>query len=188
MNRFRIEDTPMECARSHCDKHVVKMIVEEAQMLCTAHRLLDGEIEMRPSNSGKRMVKYWKLPDHREDTLYKAVHMNHPCTVWSAESLANYRWAYALFEYLCEEFTYRYGKVHGTQEKLLEELSHAPDNIDKNLTVSRMPLAMGSNPECMDPNDVIGSYRKFYQTKQHRFSMTWKNRPVPEWFQYVNQN
>ena len=185
MNRFRIEETPSQCAKSHCDKHVPKMVVEEAQMLCTAHRLLDGTLEKRPSVSGKTMVKYWKLPDDREGVVYKAVHMKHPCTIWAAESLANYRWAYALFEYLCEEYSHRYGKVHASQTKLLETLAFAPENIDKTLTVSTMPLAMGAAPQCMNPNDVIGSYRKFYMTKQERFDMKWKNRPVPEWFEYV---
>lgn len=184
MNRFIIEQSPQDCARSHCDKHVVKMIVEEAQMLSTVHRILDGELEMRPSKSGKRLTKYWKLNDDREDTLYRPVHMHHPCTVWSAKTLGNYRWSYALLENLCEEFTYRYGKVHSTQTKLLDTLSHAPQNIPKDLEVTPAPLAMGSNPECIDHDDVIGSYRKFYMTKQYRFSMTWKNRPVPEWFQY----
>ena len=185
MNRFRIEETPSQCAKSHCDKHVPKMVVEEAQMLCTAHRLLDGTLEKRPSVSGKTMVKYWKLPDDRESVVYKAVHMKHPCTIWAAESLANYRWAYALFEYLCEEYSHRYGKVHASQTKLLETLALAPENIDKTLTVSTMPLVMGAAPQCMDPNDIIGSYRKFYMTKQERFDMKWKNRPVPEWFEYV---
>lgn len=184
MNRFRIEQTPSQCAKSHCDKHVPKMVVEEAQMLCTAHRMLDGTLEMRPSKSGKRQVKYWSMPDDREGILYKAVHMGHPCTVWAAESLGNYRWAYALFEYLCEEYSYRYGKVHASQSKLLDTLALAPENINKTLPVSPMPLAMGAAPQCIDPTDVIGSYRKFYQTKQHRFSMTWKSRPVPEWFEY----
>ena len=185
MNRFRIEETPSECAKSHCDKHVPKMVVEEAQMLCTAHRLLDGTLEKRPSVSGKTMVKYWKLPDDRESVVYKAVHMKHPCTIWAAESLANYRCAYALFEYLCDEYSHRYGKVHASQTKLLEILALAPENIYKTLTVSTMPLAMGAAPQCMGPNDIIGSYRKFYMTKQERFDIKWKNRPVPEWFEYV---
>jgi hypothetical protein len=185
MNRFVIEKTPKECAQSHCDKHAVKMPLEEAQMLSTAHRMLDGTLEKRPSISGKTMVKYWKLPDDREDVIYKAVHMGHPCTVWAAESVANYRWAYALFEELCEEYSYRYGKVHKCYEKLSETLKLAPDNISKKLDLTPMPLAMGAAPECMNPDDVIGSYRKFYMTKQHRFSMTWKNRTTPEWFEYV---
>ena len=75
--------------------------------------------------------------------------------------------------------------MHKCYEKLAETLKLAPDNIDKSLELTPMPLAMGAAPECMDPDDVIGSYRKFYMTKQHRFDMKWKNRPTPEWFEYV---
>lgn len=183
MNRFIIEENPSDCARSHCDKHVPKMIVEEAQMLSTAHRMLDGNIELRPSNSGKRMVKYWKLQDDREDILYKAVHMNHPCSVWVRASAGNYLWAYQLLSALCTEYTHRYGKIHKTEE-LLSTLANVPLNINPSLDRTPMPLAMGSNPECMFPEDPIKSYRLFYQTKQSRFNMFWSKRPVPDWFAY----
>ena len=182
MNRFRIEETPMGCAQSHCDKHVNKMVIEEAQMLSTVHRLLDGTEEKRPSKSGKRMVRYWRLPDDRESTLYKPVHMGHPCTVWATQTRGNYQWAYSLFYALCKEFTHRYGKTHMTEEKLLIPLSKIPDHIDSSAEVTPMPLAMGSNPECMDPDDVIGSYRKYYITKKDRFKMAWTNRRTPRWF------
>jgi hypothetical protein len=182
VNRFIIENTPVDCAKSHCDKHVPKMVVEEAQMLSTAHRLLDGVQEYRPSKSGKRMVKYWKLPDDRQDVLYSAVHMNHPCTKWSMETLGNYSWSVKLFLALCNEYTYRYNKVHKSYE-LAPWLIIPPTNINQSLELTPMPLAMGAAPECKDPNDVVGSYRKFYQTKQDRFRMAWTNRPVPEWFE-----
>ena len=200
MNRFRIEETPSACAKSHCDKHVVKMIVEEAQMLSTAHRILDGKLKLVQSTdsrgdpvflkSGKpRMKKKWDLHEGRGDkegdkVMYNAVHMAHPCTIWSSQSLGNYRWAYSLFEHLCEEYTHRYGKEHATQTRLLEPLARAPENISKVFKVGKMPIAMGAAPECIDEEDVIGSYRKFYITKQRRFSMSWKHRQVPEWFLY----
>jgi len=186
MNRFILEDTPYQCAIAHCDKHVVKMPVEEAQMLCTAHRMIDGTLEMRPSKSGKRMVKYWRLDDEvKESVLYRPVHMGHPCTVWIMQTKANYDWAYSLFVALCKEYQHRYGKVHMCEQKLLTMLSEAPQNIpDGPLTAS--PLAMGSNPECMDESDVIGSYRHYYATKKDRFKMTWSKREEPEWWtEYV---
>jgi len=86
MNLFILDTDPIKAAQLQCDKHVVKMIVESAQMLSTVHRMLDGIETRRPSKSGKTMVKYWVLPDAREDTFYKAVHMYHPCTVWTMQS------------------------------------------------------------------------------------------------------
>ena len=59
MNIFVLDKDPHIAAQMHCDKHVPKMIVESAQMLSTAHRLLDGEEYMAPSKSGKRMVKHY---------------------------------------------------------------------------------------------------------------------------------
>jgi len=185
MNRFKIEDTPEDCAKSHCDKHSNKMIVEEAQMLSTVHRLLDGTIEMRPSKSGKRIVKYHALPDDREDLLYRPVHAGHPCTKWAMETSENYRWAYRLFVALCKEYTHRYGKIHMSETKLLVPLNSLPTNIPDG-PLTDMPLAMGSNPECINYDDIIGSYRHYYATKKNRFSMTWTNRDEPKWWsEYV---
>ena len=181
MNIFVLNENPIVAARQHCDKHVVKMILESAQMLSTAHRILDGDEERVPSVSGKTMSRYWRLNDYREPILYRAVHMKHPCTIWSMESSANYKWHYQLFEELCDEFTYRYGKVHSTDRKLRSILKRLPNNIPfKERTPFK--LAMGSNPECMDYDNPVQSYRDFYRTKQERFSMTWKKRPTPVWF------
>ena len=182
MNLFVLDHDPVEAARLQCDKHVVKMIVESAQMLSTVHRMLDGVETRVPSKSGKTMSKAWTLPDSREDILYRAVHMHHPCTIWTAESNNNYNWHYVHFVALCDEYTYRYGKVHGTDKLLREVLKSPPLNIPVGYKTPQ-PLAMKSNPECMDYRDIVGSYRKFYQTKQDRFKMVWTKRPVPEWFQ-----
>ena len=180
MNIFILNEDPVQAAQEQCDKHVVKMIVESAQMLSTVHRMLDGNITMRPSKSGKRTLKYYELEDDREHLLYKAVHHNHPCTVWSRESCCNYSWHYEHFIALCDEYTYRYGKVHSTDTKLRIALQQIPTNIpEKHMTPFK--LAMGSNPECI-LEDAVESYRRFYETKQKRFTMVWTKRPVPKWF------
>ena len=58
MNIFILNEDPIKAAQDQCDKHVVKMIVESAQMLSTVHRMLDGTIETRKSKSGKTNVKH----------------------------------------------------------------------------------------------------------------------------------
>jgi hypothetical protein len=181
MNIFALSPVPEIAAKWHCDTHVVKMIVESAQMLSTAHRVLDGTIDRRPSKSGKTRVKYWELDDDREDVLYKAVHVGHPCTVWTMESHMNYKWHYELFKELCKEYTYRYGKQHLSEKVLFDILKDPPQNIKKS-HMTPYALAMGSNPECINYDDPIGSYQKFYQTKQQRFSMKWTKRETPHWF------
>ena len=181
MNIFALSPVPEVAAKWHCDKHVPKMIVESAQMLSTAHRVLDGILDRRPSKSGKTRVRYWELEDDREDILYKAVHVGHPCTVWTMESHSNYKWHYELFKYLCEEYTHRYDKKHLSEKLLLDILKKTPKNIKKSY-MTPYALAMGSNPECMDYDDPIGSYQNFYQTKQQRFSIKWTKRVTPHWF------
>jgi hypothetical protein len=180
MNVFVLDNDPIISAQQHCDKHVVKMIIESAQMLSTTHRMLDGKAERRPSVSGKTMQQYYVLPDERENLLYKAVHKYHPCTVWTMETNENYSWHWKLFDALCDEYSYRYGKTHKTDELLREELLHTPKNISKG-PMTKFPLAMKSNPECMF-DDPVKSYRAFYKTKQERFKMAWTKRETPSWF------
>jgi hypothetical protein len=182
MNLFVLDTDPIKAAKLQCDKHVVKMIVESAQMLSTAHRMLDGKLTRGPSKSGKTMSKKWMHPNKELDSvLYTAVHMSHPCTVWTMTSSANYNWHYQHYLALCEEYTYRYGKVHSTDRLLSQILQQVPKNI-KQGALTQFVLAMKSNPECMFPNDPVKSYRMFYQTKQDRFKMSWTKRDIPEWF------
>lgn len=185
MNIFILSKDPVEAAQMLCDKHAAgKMVVESAQMLSTAHRMLDGKMTRAPSKSGKTMSKHWIHPDENLDkTLYKAVHMGHPCTVWTMKSNNNYTWHYVHFSALCKEYTYRYGKIHKTEALLGEVLKNLPKNIPVGYFTPQ-PLAMQSNPECMNPNDIVGSYRAFYQTKQERFKMVWSKRDIPSWFNY----
>jgi hypothetical protein len=171
---------PKTAAQMQCDKHVVKMIVESAQMLSTAHRMLDGYAEKRPSKSGKTMVNYWVHPrQEMEDILYKAVHHKHPCTVWTQESVYNYRWHYDHFCALLEEYTYRYGKIHST-EKLKYWLVKPPKNIP-HVPFTEFKLAMKHQPQCMHEGETVRSYREYYKTKKY-FNMMWSKRGVPEWF------
>jgi hypothetical protein len=178
MNIFVLSQNPRIAAELQCDKHVVKMIVESAQMLSTAHRILDGQLTV--DRSGKRIKKLYTHPDPDMDSiLYKVAHANHPCTLWTIESMTNYQWHYEHFVALCNEYTYRYGKIHMTDTKLRVVLSQYPTNItDKGLTP--FALAMKAQPECVVEGDPVKSYQNFYRTKQDRFKMVWSKREVPE--------
>jgi hypothetical protein len=177
MNIFVLDKEPKTAAVMHCDKHVVKMIVESGQMLSTAHRILDGKETIRPSKSGKRMVKYWELDNERdENLLYKAVHMKHPCTLWTMESSKNYHWHWQLFNYLCDEYIHRYGKVHKTDELLRGRLLFPPKNIPLG-EITEFRQAMFEY--CKDP-DPIKAYRTYYHEKP--FKMVWTNRSKPSWY------
>ena len=196
MNIFVLHDDPVIAAQMQCDKHVPKMLVESAQMLSTAHRVLDGKLMKKPSKSGKTMVKYWCLYEGANDLeaellYYAAVHVGHPCTVWTMESSENYRWHWEHMKALADEYTCRYStekepyKTHKTQREVLWPLQSLPRNIPHG-PMTPFKLAMKSNPECMF-QDPIKSYRAFYQTKQVRMPMLWnKGRSKPSWFEYHN--
>lgn len=139
MNIFFLDIRPRRAAEYHCDKHVVKMILECAQLLYSAHWILN-------ENS---------IPSF----AYKKTHVNHPCAIWVRESIENYEWLCSLAIALCEEFTFRYGKIHKTQQHIEWLMNHPPFNIP-NKSMTPIRLAM---PEEFKQEDPIESYRIFYR-------------------------
>lgn len=183
MNIFILDQDPVIAAQSQVNRHVVKMIVESAQMLSTTHRVLDGTLDMRPSKSGKRMVKYYSMADSLlELTLYKAVHHGHPCTKWTMESEDNYNWHWKHFSALCDEYTYRYDKTHSTDTKLRTVLKTPPRRIER-LGLTPFALAMKQQSQCIT-DCPVESYRSYYHTKLDYMPMVWTKRLVPDWFKY----
>lgn len=181
MNIFYLDPNAVKCAKMHCDKHVVKMIVEYSQLLSTAHRVLDGDVIEGRSPSGRRQKQYVLPKTHiHADLLYKATHVNHPSAVWVRESYANYRWVYSLFAQLCIEYKHRYGKTHACWTKLAGPLEWPPHNIAW-LNNSHTPLKLAMPDEYKDPCPVK-SYRTFYKTKAQNFTMSWTNRQEPKWW------
>lgn len=176
MNIFYLDREAKIAAQYHCDKHVVKMILESAQLLCTAHRLLDGKLYLGKTANG-RNIKRWELPDWREPVLYKAGHINHPSAVWVRANLDHYRWLYDLMYYLIAEYKYRYeGKYHKC-ETLLQPLLDAPHTIPI-VDWQDPPQAM---PEDVKAPDAITAYRNYYTVHKKRFA-TWKVRNTPHWY------
>ncbi len=182
MNIFYLHENPIENAKSHIDKHIVKMPVEYAQLLSTAHRLLDGEMYLGKTANG-RNIKRWRLDDEREDFLYKASHINHPSAIWVRESIENYYQMYKLYMATLAEFTNRYDKIHGASKPSIY-LMRPPLNI---------PCVKGTEiPQCMPDyckveGDSISAYRNYYINEKKQFA-TWKNKEIPTWFMKMTQN
>jgi hypothetical protein len=175
MNIFYLHADPTLCAQQHVNKHVVKMVLEYAQLLSTAHRLLDG-VETLGMTAAGRNVKRWQLPDERDDLLYQATHNQHPSALWTRASADNYQCLYHLFVAVLDEYTFRYGKVH-TTSKLLIPLQQSPTHIAQ-LAFTEPTPAMPD--EYKVAGDVAQSYRNYYLgSKSHLFA--WKNRPTPDW-------
>ena len=161
----------------HLDKHVVKMIIEYAQLLSTAHRVLDGVITEGKSQSGRKQKKYI-INDERESILYSATHINHPSAKWCRDSNDNYQWLYQLFCATCDEYTFRYGKTHLTDQKLRHVLAQSP----KNISSEPFEAPWRAMPEEVKiGDDSLASYRNYYiKNKTHLAS--WKKRKVPDWY------
>jgi hypothetical protein len=114
VNIFVLDESPIISAKYACDKHVVKMILESAQMLCSA----------QPEGTAP----------------YKRTHYNHPCNKWVRESARNYEWLLLHAYALCEEYTRRYDKIHKT-EKVIEWCDENRPELP-NIEMTKQPTCM----------------------------------------------
>ena len=181
MNIFYLDTDPVKSAELHCDKHVVKMIIEYAQLMSTAHRVLDGE-EYVDRTANNRRIKRWRLSDqHMENVLYKASHINHPSNIWIRSSDSHYQFVYDMFVALCNEYTHRYGKTHLTEEKLKDILQHLPNNIASEDFVDP-PQAM---PDDVKTHDAIDAYQNYYRVYKKTFAK-WTARETPGFMKNIS--
>lgn len=178
MNIFMVDASPAIAAQSLVDKHVVKMILESAQLLSTAHRVLDGR-EVEGTTKTGRKVKRWVLDDMRDVMMYQATHVNHPSAVWCRQSVDNYIWLAAHLISLCQEYTHRYGKVHKVErDGLLTILMDCPFNIKD---IWQTPMLCAMDEQYMVSDDPVENYRNYY-IKGKRHIAKWTNREAPSWF------
>jgi hypothetical protein len=155
MNIFVLDRDVRKCAQYHNDKHVVKMILESAQLLCGVHHMIE---------------------ENTDEVPYRLSHKNHPCSIWARENISNYLWLCELGLELCKEYTHRYEKRHKSQDVIEWCLINLPNIPEEDFT--EPPKAM---PEEYKVDDVVQSYRNYYLGDKKYFSK-WKKREVPYWF------
>lgn len=180
MNIFYVDTDANIAAQSMVDKHVVKMILESAQLLSTAHRILDGEVKVVANAKGRKTKRY-VLADSREDVIYKSTHANHPSAVWARENSANYDWLYDHMMALGREYTHRYGRMHLSIQKLETILSVRPNKIPFSNVMTKMPSCMDDD-YILASQDPVANYRNYYNKGKaalHR----WTNRLPPSWIE-----
>ena len=189
MNIFYLHSCPDTAARLQYNKHVVKMILESAQMLCTAKRVLDGTEYYDKTKNGRK-IKRWRLDNNNEESIiYKAGWLGHPSTQWVLQSAYNYIWLYQHMMALNEEYKLRYGhtKDHLTIQKLGELLKTPPKNARVDVMGTDATPAMPDH--CKIPGDSVGSYRKYYILEKRRFAKWEKpNAVMPDWYKEGIQN
>ena len=159
MNIFYLDKSAVISAQYMCDKHVVKMILESAQLLCTAHHVCPTDA-VRP------------------EKFYKQTHVNHPSAVWARASADNYLWLTAHAKALLSEYTHRYGKKHKCQAVIDDCFLNIPETSKfKTIYKTPHPLAMDDEYKLSDP---VLAYRNYYnKAKAHLHS--WKDRVAPVW-------
>lgn len=155
MNIFILHDTDFDlCAQYHCDKHVVKMILETTQLLNNAR------FKHNPSLS----------------PIYKPTHINHPCSIWASETRSNFNWLTNLGLALCKEYTLRYNKRHKCHD-IIEFFSESDMYLpDGNLT----PFAQ-CMPDQYKHKNAVEAYRNYYRGEKRDIAK-WTTRSTPDWW------
>ncbi len=161
MNVFWLDEDPRLAARYHCDQHVNKLLLEAAQVLCTAARANGLEAEF----------------------LYQPTHTSHPVTRWAAESRANWLRLKEHAEALNAEFVDRYEKdeAHASW-RVIERID--PDEIDFPSS-EPTPRPQTMPEEYRRPDDVVGAYRAYYAGEKAAWA-EWAHTEEPPWLaEYV---
>lgn len=160
MNIFILDESAILSAQAHIDVHCCKMIVEQLQLLCAAHHILNTP--------------------NKPDFLYKLTHENHPCAIFTRSCIENYHFVMVRTFALLQEYTHRYGKNH--------KATLVANWCAENIPTITQPIDLSIQLAMPDEHKVacpIESYRNYYFTKTHRLDgrvmMRYTNRKPPEW-------
>ena len=161
VNIFYLDEDPVIAAKMQCNKHVVKMSCETAQLLCSAF------------NPG--------------EAPYLRSHYNHQHAIWARESRDNYRWLLIHGLALCKEYTERYGKIHAS-EKVIKWCFRNVYRIDfpkEGLTTP--PYAISPDMNCrtliseFDSLSRVEQYHLYYIMDKSHFAV-WPEGKMPQWY------
>lgn len=153
MNIFVLDYDIQKCVEYHADQHVVKMILESTQMLCTVLNKLGLQAP------------------------YKSTHLRHPCTLLVCDSLENWKWLQTLALKLNEEYRFRFDRHKDHKSALIARTLPIPPIKNNGLT--DFAQAMPDEYKC--PGNAVKAYRRFYVAEKAHFA-AWTKRPVPDWF------
>ena len=168
MNICVLDECPIQSAQMQCDKHIVKMPLETAQMLCAVfHRHGQGHL----------------VP-------YREVHKNHPCTLWAGDSADNFCWLVQHGMELCFEYTRRYNKIHKCQQVIMD-LRETDWG-----TLQYQDMEKTPHPQCMPDeykstelrihSNTVRAYRRYYVNDKKDIAKWEKGRPMPDWYDVGN--
>lgn len=153
MNIFYLDKDTQLCAQYHCDKHVIKMILEYAQILCTV------------------------LHKSGQSAPYRPTHINHPCVLWAEKSQENWEWLCNLARALNEEYKFRFDKL--INHKSYDVILTLPSPDLPRIGLTERPQTMPD--EYKVPGDPVAAYRHYYIHEKQKI-LTWRKRGTPWWY------
>ena len=161
MNLFILDENIKKSVSYYCDKHIVKMILESAQMLCTVQRLYHNDNPL----------------------LYKSTHINHPCVKWCSQSVNNYNYLLIYWIEMNKEYSRRYNKIHKSYIKLIDVLSILPEIKEREFTLppSVMPKEFLIYDVPTNLEEVVQNYRNYYSKEKIKIASWNHNTSKPYW-------
>lgn len=156
MNIFLLDSDAVKAAQMSCDRHCVKMVLEGAQLLCSAFSYADNP-------------------------PYKITHKNHPCSVWARLSKNNYLWLINHAKALASEYEFRFGKIHKSLAVVLWcEINQNKISFPK-IEKTEHPQCFGDYKNLVIPGNPVQGYRNYYRTAKNHLKKYTK-REIPEWW------
>ena len=187
MNIFVLDKDPVRAAEYMCDKHVVRMTMESAQLLCTAHWVGWQHMLNPPPALRGKVLKGWlqeNIPLPKLVPQYSMTHVNHPSAKWARECWGNYNWLVRHALALCGEYTRRYGRTIKCEEIIRWANRYPPpvfENTNPDSPMAMTPFAQAMPDEYRVPGDAVQAYRNYYHGSKVRFAK-WKYTQAPPWW------
>lgn len=154
MNIFVLNQDPVKAAQLHCDRHVIKMILESAQMLCTSILFYDNT----------------KL------VAYNQTHTNHPCSIWARATVENFMWLVFMSKELAREHQLRYPK---SKEHKSAQVIRECEKMYKVIPSGPLTDFAQAMPDQYKGKCAVVAYQKYYKGEKAGFA-TWKSpRSIP---------
>lgn len=172
MNIFVLDKNPEFAAQMHCDKHVIKMVLETAQLLSTA--IWDAGDNAIHRISMEKKAEYISK---NYPLIYKPTHRKHPCTIWASKNSTRFRWLKKLGLALCKEYTLRYNKTHKSQA-VIESLQFPI--FDACWIEPPLEPFVQAMPDEYKDDDAVTAYRNYYRGAKSKI-LVYTNREPPDW-------
>lgn len=169
MNLFVTDECPYKSAYNLPDKLIVKMSLENCQMLA--------------ANFSEDFLGFGSLRK-KDGGFYKVTHKNHPCTVWGRASMPNVAWMIVHGLAICAEYNRRYRKIHSCLQGHLDAKRLFEDQgyrLSMYKDHSPFVRAMPEQFKLDTSITAVEAYRRYMHTKHYA---KWAHSEEPDWWDW----